>query len=155
MRLFVSPPAWTTRKKRTPLRTTIDLSAFLSVMLVLLFILMFGNLGPTHFHHSLPVDMPVTQHSTMQPDAERDDTVIVTITRDGSLYLMNARVTPADMPPQLRVLMGRREDKTVYVKADARAKYGDVKIALDSIRAANATNIVFLTGYAAPSKFPL
>jgi biopolymer transport protein ExbD len=71
--------------------------------------------------------------------------VIVTITRDGTLYLMNARVTPADIPPQLRDLMGSRDDKTVYVKADARARYADVKAALDAIRSTNVTNIAFLT----------
>ena len=106
--------------------------------------MMFGEMYPTH-PRSLPVDMASARNASSQPNAQREDAVIVTITRDGSVYLMNARVTPADIPPQLRDLMGSREDKTVYVKADARAKYGDVKIALDSIRATNVTNIVFLT----------
>jgi len=144
MRLFVKPPTWTTRKKRAPLRSVIDVSGFAGVMLALLFLMMFGEMYPMH-PKSLPVDMAIIRHSSSLPNAQREDAVIVTITRDGSLYLLNMRVTPADVPPQLRDLIGSREDKTVYVKADARAKYGAVKVALDAIRSANVKNIAFLT----------
>jgi biopolymer transport protein ExbD len=151
MRLFVRHPAWTTRKKPTPLRTSIDLSAFLSVMLVLLFIVMFGNLHPTHFHHSLPVDMAMTQRSTMQPAAERDDSLMVVVTRDGSIYFGNARSSPTDLPNALQDAARRGPEKTVYVKADARAKYGDVKAVLDLIRQSGLQNITFLTNHPATS----
>src|SRR5208282_2867666 len=144
MRLFVRHPAWTTRKRRTPLRPSIDLSAFLSVMLVLLFIVMFGNLYPTH-RHSLPVDMPVTQHSTMQPGAVRDDSLMVVVTRDGTVYFRNRRILPTDLPDALREATHNGSEKTVYVKADARARYLDVKTVLDQIRQSGLQNITFLT----------
>jgi biopolymer transport protein ExbD len=147
MRLFVSHPAWTTRKKRTALRTSIDLSAFLSVMLALLFIVMFGNVYPTH-RHSL-VDMPVTRHSTMQPGAERDDSLTVVVTRDGRIYFGNARFSPTDLPNALRDASSGSTEKTVYVKADARAKYGDVKAVLNLIRQSGLQNITFLTNHPA------
>jgi biopolymer transport protein TolR len=146
MRLFVKPPAWTTRKKRAPLRSVIDVSGFAGVMLALLFLMMFGEMYPTH-PHLFPVDMASVRNSSSQPSALREDAVVVTITRDGSLYLLNTRVTPGDVPPQLRDLMGSREDKTVYVRADARAKYGDVKAVLDLIRQSGLQNITFLTQY--------
>lgn len=137
---------WTpsAKQRRARLRGAIDVSGFAGVMLALLFLMMFGEMYPMH-PRSLPVDMASARHASAQPNARRDDAVTVTITRDGSLYLMNARVTLADIPPQLRDLMGNREDKTVYVKADARARYADVKVALDAIRSANVTNITFLT----------
>ncbi len=113
-------------------------------MLALLFLMMFGEMYPMHAK-LFPVDMASARNASSQPNAQRDDAVVVTITRDGSVYLMNTRVTPADIPPQLRDLMGSREDKTVYVRADARAKYGHVKIALDAIRSSNVKNITFLT----------
>ena len=144
MRLFVSHPAWTTRKKRTPLRTSIDLSAFLNVMLVLLFIVMFGNVYPTH-RHSLPVDVPVTQHATMQPGAEREDSLMVIVTRDGSLRFRNTRITPDDLPDMLRDGIRNGANKTVYIKVDAHAKYLDVKTVLDQIRQSGLQDITFLT----------
>jgi biopolymer transport protein TolR len=94
---------------------------------------------------SLPVDMAFALHSTLQPNARREDAVIVGIARDGGLYVNNSRVRSDDLPDVLREAMRESAGKTVYVKADARARYADVKIALDSIRAANVTNIVFLT----------
>jgi biopolymer transport protein ExbD len=148
VRLFIRHPSWTTRKKHTQPRTSIDLSAFLSVMLVLLFIVMFGNMYPTH-RHLLPVDVPVTQHSTMQPGAAQDNSLIVTVTRDGTVYFLNARISPADLPKALREAAGERAEKTVYVKADARAKYGDVKAVLDQIRQSGLQNITFLTNHPA------
>jgi biopolymer transport protein ExbD len=41
--------------------------------------------------------------------------------------------------------MRDRQDKTVYMKADARAKHGNGKVSLDAIRSANATNIALFT----------
>jgi biopolymer transport protein ExbD len=117
-------------------------------MLVLLFIVMFGNMYPTH-RHLLPVDVPVTQHSTMQPGAAQDNSLIVTVTRDGTVYFLNARISPADLPKALREAAGERAEKTVYVKADARAKYGDVKAVLDQIRQSGLQNITFLTNHPA------
>jgi biopolymer transport protein ExbD len=147
MRLFVKPPAWTTRKNRDArLRTSIDISAILSVLLALAFLIMLGNSYPTH-RHSLPVDMPVTQHSTMQPGAERDDSLVVVVTRDGSVYFSNYRLAPADLPNALRDAASGRAEKTVYVKADARAKYGDVKAVLNQIRQSGLQNITFLTNH--------
>jgi biopolymer transport protein TolR len=151
MRLFVKPPSWTTRKNRDArLRNSIDISAILSVLLALAFLIMLGNSYPTH-HHSLPVDVPVTQHSTMQPAAVQDDSLIVTVTRDGTVYLLNARILPTDLPDAIRDLANGRAEKTIYVKADARAKYGDIKVVLDQIRQSGLRNITFLTNHPAAS----
>jgi biopolymer transport protein TolR len=144
MRFIESQWTPSAKQRRARPRGVIDVSGFAGVMLALLFLMMFGEMYPMH-PWLFPVDMASARNASSQPNAQREDAVIVTITRDGGLYLMNARVTPADIPPQLRDLMGRREDKTVYVRADARARYADVKVALDAIRSANVTNIAFLT----------
>src|ERR1700676_4510126 len=106
MKLFIRPPAWTTLKKRsTPLRSSIDVSAFVSVMFALLFLLLFGNMYPMHPRYA-PADMPMTQHSTLQPGARREDALEVAITRDGQVYFRNHHILPADLPGLLR--HGRR-----------------------------------------------
>ncbi len=149
MRLFVTPPSWTTRKNRgTPSRTFIDMVPFLSIMLVLLFIVMFGNLYPTHPRYA-PVDMSVTQNSTLQPGARREDAIEVAIARDGMVFFRNQRILLTDVPEVLREAVRAGAEKTVYVKADARVKYGDVKAVLDQIRLSGLQNITFLTNHAA------
>jgi biopolymer transport protein ExbD len=145
MRLFVSPPSWTTRKRRAASpHSSIDLAAFLSVVLALAFFLMFGNLYQRR-PRALPVDIPITHHATMQPGAVQDDSLIVTVTRDGTVYLLNARILPADLPNAIRDLANGSAKKTVYVKADARARYGDIKAVLDRIRQSGLQDITFLT----------
>jgi biopolymer transport protein ExbD len=113
-------------------------------MLALAFLIMFGNLYPTH-PHSVPADVPLTQHSTLQPGAQLEDSLIVVVARDGSIYFHNARLSRTDLPDALREAVRGGAEKTVYVKADARAKYGDVKAVLDEIRLSGLQNIAFLT----------
>lgn len=109
-------------------------------------------MGPSFqvdFPRQIPVDMTRTKHSTPRPGAERDDSLVVVVTRDGTTYVANARVLPADLSNVLRQAVRDGAQKTVYVKADARARYGDVKAALDQIRLAGLQNIVLLTEHSA------
>jgi biopolymer transport protein ExbD len=145
MRLFVSPPAWTTRKNRGARpRTSIDFSPFLSIMVVLLFIVMFGTTNPIH-PRIAPVDMPITQYSTTQLAALREDALVVVVTREGSVRFRNTRIVPEELPDLLREGIRNGANNTVYVKVDARAKYLDVKTVLDQIRQSGLQNITFLT----------
>ena len=153
MRFIESQWTPSAKQRRAHLRGVIDVSGFAGIMLALLFLMMFSEIYPMH-PRSLPVDLAFARHSTSQPNAEREDAVIVGITRDGMLYLNNTRIQPADLPDALRDLMHDNENKTVYVKADARAKYADVKVALDAIRDAHLTNIAFLTERPRPVSTP-
>ena len=51
-------------------------------------------------------------------------------------------------------LISNRLDKTVYVRSDARAKYGDVIKTVDEIRSAGVDNIGLLTQKIEPRKVP-
>jgi biopolymer transport protein ExbD len=151
MRLFVRHPSWTTRKNRggRP-RTSIDFSPFLSIMVVLLFIVMFGTTNPMH-PRTAPVDMPITQHSTTQLAALREDALVIVITRDGSVRFRNTRIVPEELPDLLREGIRNGANNTVYVKVDARVRYLDVKTVLDQIRLSGLQNITFLTKHPAVS----
>ncbi|MGB8661942.1 MAG: biopolymer transporter ExbD [Candidatus Acidiferrum sp.] len=155
MRFIESQWTPSAKQRRAHLRGVIDVSGFAGVMLALLFLMMSGEMYISH-PKSLPVDMASARNASSQPNARRDDAVIVTITRDGTLYAgsFSTRVSSATLTDFLRDVMHDRDDKTVYVKADARAKYGDVKVALDAIRNANLTNIAFLTERPYPVSTP-
>jgi len=47
-----------------------------------------------------------------------------------------------------------RQDKTVYVRADERAHYGDVVKAVDEIRSAGVENLGLLTDQIPPKNVP-
>jgi len=91
------------------------------------------------------VDMAnVTDPRDMQ-DADKDDAIILAVTRDGTLYLGNTKITKEDITGQIKDRIANKLDKTVYVKSDARAKYGDVVAAVDEIRSAGVDSLGLLT----------
>ncbi|MGH9575522.1 MAG: biopolymer transporter ExbD [Candidatus Acidiferrales bacterium] len=94
-----------------------------------------------------PVDMAKAANSENMPNAEKDDAVIVAVTRDGQYFLSpgNRSVALGEISDDVRTLVANKLDKTVYVRSDFRAKYGDVVKAVDEIRGAGVDNVGLLT----------
>lgn len=113
-------------------------------MLALVFLMIIGAMYPIPSNHA-PVDVAPTTHSVLQPGARRDDAIEVAITRDGAIYFQNTRIRVVDLPNVLREAASKGAEQTVYIKADAHTKYGDVKALLDEIRQSGLQNITFLT----------
>jgi biopolymer transport protein ExbD/biopolymer transport protein TolR len=112
------------------------------IMLVLLIIFMVVTpmLQKTH-----QVDLAPTNNAHDMKDADKDDAVVVAVTRDGTLYLQNNRISKESITNEVKDQIANRLDKTVYVKADARAKYGDVVAVVDEIRSAGVDQLGLLT----------
>ena len=112
------------------------------IMLVLLIIFMVVT---PMLQKGVSVDMAnVTDPREMQ-DADKDDAIILAVTRDGTLYLGNTKIAKEDITGQIKDRIANKLDKTVYVKSDARAKYGDVVAAVDEIRSAGVDSLGLLT----------
>jgi biopolymer transport protein ExbD len=112
------------------------------IMLVLLIIFMVVT---PMLQKGVSVDMASVQDPREMQDADKDDAIIVAITRDGTLYLGNTKITKEDITGQIKDRIANKLDKTVYVKSDARAKYGDVVAAVDEIRSAGVDSLGLLT----------
>ncbi len=57
------------------------------------------------------------------PDADKEDALIVAVMRDGKVYFGNDQIPPDQLTNKVKDRMANRVNKTVYVRADARAKY--------------------------------
>jgi len=112
------------------------------IMLVLLIIFMVVT---PMLQKSLPVDMARVNNAHEMQDADKDDAIIVAVTRDGTIYLKNTKISKDDITGQIKDMISARLDKTVYVKSDARAKYGDVVAVVDEIRSAGVDQLGLLT----------
>jgi biopolymer transport protein ExbD len=112
------------------------------IMLVLLIIFMVVT---PMLQKTLPVDMARVNNAKEMQEADKDDAIIVAITRDGTIYLKNTKITKDDITGQIKDMLSARLDKTVYVKSDARAKYGDVVAVVDEIRSAGVDQLGLLT----------
>jgi biopolymer transport protein TolR len=112
------------------------------IMLVLLIIFMV--ITPM-LQKTTPVDLAMTNNAHEMKDADKDDAVVVAVTRDGSIFLNNVKITKEDITGQVKDKLTVRNEKTVYVKSDARAKYGDVVAVVDEIRSAGVDSLGLLT----------
>ena len=112
------------------------------IMLVLLIIFMV--ITPM-LQKTTPVDLAMTNNAHDMKDADKDDAIVVAVTRDGSIFLNNSKVGKDDITGQVKDKLTNRLDKTVYVKSDARAKYGDVVGVVDEIRSAGVDSLGLLT----------
>jgi len=112
------------------------------IMLVLLIIFMV--ITPM-LQKNTPVDLAMTNNAHDMKEADRDDAIVVAVTRDGSIFLNNAKVGKDDVTGLVKDKLTGRLDKTVYVKSDARAKYGDVVAVVDEIRSAGVDSLGLLT----------
>ncbi len=112
------------------------------IMLVLLIIFMVVTpmLQKTH-----QVDLAPTNNPHEMKDADKDDAIVVAITSDGKIFLGNTAVNKEDLTGQVKDRISNRLDKIVFVKSDARAKYGRVVEIVDEIRSAGVDQLGLLT----------
>src|SRR6202158_1445680 len=112
------------------------------IMLVLLIIFMVVTpmLQKTH-----QVDMTTVNNARDMQDAGKDDAIVVAVTRDGTLFLGNNKISKEEITGQVKARIANKLDNTVYVKSDARAKYGDVVAVVDEIRSAGVDQLGLLT----------
>jgi biopolymer transport protein ExbD len=121
----------------------INVTPLVDIMLVLLIIFMV--ITPM-LQHGIQVDLARAQNPRLMPDAEKEDATTVAISRDGRIYLGTHQVAIDEITPKVKDLLSAKPlDKTVYLRSDSRAKYGDVVKVVDSLRAAGVDSLGLLT----------
>ena len=112
------------------------------VMLVLLIIFMV--ITPM-LQKDVSVDMVRTNNPREMPDADKEDAVVVAVTRDGNVFLGSDQTTIGELSTKVLEQVATRMDKTVYIKSDARAKYERVVTVVDAVRSAGVDQLGLLT----------
>jgi biopolymer transport protein ExbD/biopolymer transport protein TolR len=79
------------------------------------------------------------------PDADKEDALIVAIMRDGKVFFGNDQIKPDDLTGKVKDRLANRTDKRVFIRADARAKYGSVVEIVDNVRSAGVDQVGLLT----------
>jgi biopolymer transport protein ExbD len=131
-------------KKAPPPVSDINVTPMVDVMLVVLIIFMV--ITPM-LSKSIPVDKALTRNPVTMPDADKEDAIIVAITRSGQAFLSPGlqKVDIADLAPKVKDLLQNRPSKMVYINADARAKYSVVEDVVDNLRAGSVDEVGLLT----------
>ena len=112
------------------------------VMLVLLIIFMV--ITPM-LSKGVSVDMVRARNPVSMDEADKEDAIVVAITRDGRVFLGRGMVQPEELAVQVEDAVSNKMDKTVYVKADARSRYEVVVEIVNALRATGVDTLGLLT----------
>jgi len=97
----------------------------------------------THFHGK-DVDMAKVNHPSSAPGADRDDAMVLAITRDGKIYFGNDEIELSSLTRIIRERVQSGSHGVVYFKPDGRAKYKFVRDALEAVQSSGLEKVVFL-----------
>jgi len=130
------------KPKALRLNSTPNVIPMADIMLVLLIIFMVVT---PMLQKGVQVELPTVDNPADMHEADKEDAVLVSVTRDGVIYLGSTKIAKEDLTSRVRDLVTSRVDKTVYVKSDARANYGVVVDVVDEVRAAGVDQLGLLT----------
>jgi len=111
------------------------------VMLVLLIVFMV--ITPM-LQKGVSVDLARVNNPRPMQSADKEDATVLAVTRDGKIFLGSDPIAVDKITAKVKDRVADKLDKTVYIKSDARAKYGDVVAVVDAVRAAGVDAIGLL-----------
>jgi biopolymer transport protein ExbD/biopolymer transport protein TolR len=112
------------RNEGSKVNANINVTPMVDVMLVLLIIFMV--ITPM-LQNKVSVDMAKVDNPTAMPDADKEDAIVVAVTRDGQVYMGQNRTSVSELGDQVREKLADKPGKTIYIRADARAQYRAVE----------------------------
>jgi len=91
--------------------------------------------------NKVSIDMAKVDNPTNMPDADKEDAIVVAITRDGGVFLGQNKVAVTELGGLVRDKLADKPGKTIYVRADARAQFRAVEDAIDAVRSAGVDDV--------------
>jgi len=131
------------RNEGAKVNSDINVTPMVDVMLVLLIIFMV--ITPM-LQKGVSVDLARVNNPRTMADADKEDAVVLAVTRDGKIYFGNDKIELDALTAKVKEKLASKSDtKMVYVKADARAKFKNVVDVVDNVRSAGVDQLGLLT----------
>jgi len=131
------------RDEVSKISSAINVTPMVDVMLVLLIIFMVVT---PMLQKGISVDMAKVNNPTPMEDADKEDALLVSVTKDGKVYLGSEQISIDALTTKVKDRLATNvQNKQVYVKADMRARFGYVVQVVDGVRAAGVDDLGLLT----------
>ncbi|MGO8785815.1 MAG: biopolymer transporter ExbD [Terriglobia bacterium] len=127
-------------KKTTTLGAVADINVTPMVDVMLVLLIIFMVITPM-LQKGVSVDMAKATNTRDMQDADKEDAVVLAVTRDGKIYLGSDQIAPDQITTQVKDRISNKLDKTVYLRSDQHAKYGVVVTVVDNVRAAGVDSL--------------
>ncbi len=118
----------------------INITPLVDVMLVLLIIFM---ITAPMLHQGIEVALPKSEAQALPTRTQ--DPLILSINRDGLVYLKDRPVHPTKLIEVLTPMLRGRQDEMVYLKGDRDVAYGRVVEVLDTLRRGGIVQVGMVT----------
>ena len=125
-------------KSRTTM-AEINVTPLVDVMLVLLIIFM---ITAPMLQHELDVNLPVAAGT---PQITAEDQVVLTVNKQGNIYLDQTAYTLDTLRPKLQMLYQTRHNKDIFLRADTDVPYGKVLQVMDEVKKAGILKVGMIT----------
>jgi biopolymer transport protein ExbD/biopolymer transport protein TolR len=132
------------KKKKVVMSAVSDINVTPMVDVMLVLLIIFMVITPL-LSKGVSVDMVKTRNPITMEAADKEDAIVVAVTRDGKTFLGSDPIVADALPGKVKDLLLNRVDKMVYIKSDARARYEKVTEAVDSLRGAGVDQVGLLT----------
>jgi biopolymer transport protein TolR len=126
------------KQHRTTL-SEINVTPLVDVMLVLLIIFM---ITAPMLQQGLDVNLPVASGTSQ---SEREEQLILTVTKQGEIFLNQTAYKLEALLPKLRALYQARPDREVFLRADSSVPYGTVVQVMDEVKKAGIIKLGMIT----------
>ncbi|MCF8056776.1 MAG: protein TolR [Desulfocapsa sp.] len=130
---------FSTGKSRSGLVSEINVTPLVDVMLVLLIIFMVTAPMMTQ---GLEVDLPETTAKSLR---QKEEPVVVTLTKEGKIMLGKIEVHQAMFRQQLEKLYIKDTEQPIFLKADKDVPYGKVIAIMADIKASGFDKLGMIT----------
>jgi biopolymer transport protein TolR len=130
------------RNEGAKISSDINVTPMVDVMLVLLIIFMVVT---PMLQHGVSVDLAKVNSPDQMPDADKEDALLVSITRDGTVYFGSDQISVDSLTNKVKDRLANKPGQRVYVKADMRSRFGGVVQVVDAVRAAGVDDLGLLT----------
>ena len=134
-----------TGKEGRSVMSEINVTPFVDVMLVLLVIFMVTT---PILYQGVDVNLPKTESRPM-PSLDRERKVVVTLNKNGEIFIEKEQYTLDQLRIEIRKLMAGKDknstDEDVFLRADSSVPYGTVVEVMSEIRNAGVQKIGLIT----------
>jgi biopolymer transport protein ExbD/biopolymer transport protein TolR len=130
------------RNEGSKVSSDINVTPMVDVMLVLLIIFMVVT---PMLQKGVSVDYAKVNSPEPMQDADKEDALLVSITRDGKVYFGSEQTTIDALATKVKDKLANKPDKRVYIKADRRSHFGSLVQVVDAVRSSGVDDVGLLT----------